>query len=213
MSFDAELSIPAALGTSADVALSTRRDDDWQVDVHLTCVPELREELWPLYRSSFEPLEIRAAQRHLFTREEFDGLMCDERTEKLVVRDRRRGAGAACLGVITNQLDAVSLVSSGYYRHRWPEHHRQQRIWYVVLTAVAPAYQGTRAVGKVIEFLCELGARAGGVFAADICEFNDRELRFPGAIARLGQAINPGIRHERLDAQVYWAYEVPAPTV
>ena len=192
------------------VGLSIKDDERWEVSVELTCPSALRDELWPLYESSFQPLREEAAQRHLLTRAEFDDLLQDERMDKILVRDRTETRTPAALGVITNQLDAVSLVSSDYYRRRWPEHHRQQRIWYVVLTAVAPAYQGSGAVARVFEWMCRYGEEDGAIIAADICEFNERERRFPYAIARLCRAFNPGIRQERLDAQVYWAYELPA---
>lgn len=202
LSRPSELSSPPVL---------VEQDETWTTEVHLRCSPSLRDELWPLYRDSFTPLAERAAQRHLFSRDEIDDLLRDERLDKVVVRSRGDAGTVAALGVITNDLDAVPLVSPDYYRHRWPEHFERRRIWYVALTAVHPRFQGTRAVGRIIKYLCDLGGAEGGIFAADICEFNERELRFPTAIGVLGRTFNPGIRDLRLDAQVYWAYEVPAP--
>jgi Acetyltransferase (GNAT) family len=191
-------------------SVSMRDDPGWRVDVSITCDRGERDELWPLYEASFSPLAARAAQRHLMTRAEFDEAMIDDRVDKIVVRDHRAGDAPACLAAISNRLNAVHLVSPDYYANRWPEHYRAGRIWYITFVAVHPDYQRTYAIAKVMERLCQFAAQDGGIIAADICEFNEETLRFPTTIARLCKAFNPGIRRERLDAQVYWAYELPA---
>jgi ribosomal protein S18 acetylase RimI-like enzyme len=166
--------------------------------------------LWQLYRSSFGPLRTAAAQRHLLDREEFDDMLADKRVVKHVVTDD--DAGRACaLMAMTGDLAAVPLVSPDYFRSRWPEHYRDERIWYITLMAVHPAYQGSSAVGYLIGSGCSTAAATGGVIAADICEANEQDLGLPTAIGRLARTYAPGVQTRRLDAQVYWAYEFPAP--
>jgi hypothetical protein len=59
--------------------------------------------------------------------------------------------------------------------------------------------------------MCEEAAGSGGIIAADICEHNEATLRLPMAIARLARTFTPGVTPQRLDAQVYWAFEFPEP--
>jgi GNAT superfamily N-acetyltransferase len=191
------------------LSLAEALDDDWQLTLTLTVDPAVAGELWTLYGASFEVLRTRAAQRHLMTRTEFDDLMHDERIDKIIVRDRRRGGQLASLSIITNRFDAVPLVSEEYFRSRWPEQAAEGRLWYVGFVAVRPEYQRTRAMGAIIQHVVSRGGREGGVFAVDISEYNEAAHQLPDAIARLGRAFHPGIRRRRLDAQVYWAYEVP----
>jgi ribosomal protein S18 acetylase RimI-like enzyme len=166
--------------------------------------------LWRLYRSSFQPLRTVAAQRHLLKRDEFDDVLRDKRVVKHVVTDD--DDDRACgLMAMTNDLAAVPLVSPDYFRARWPEHYEDGRIWYITLMAVDPAYQGSPAIGHLIGSGCATAAAAGGVIAADICEANEQALRLPTTIGRLARTYTPGVRTRRLDAQVYWAYEFPAP--
>ncbi len=189
-------------------SLATALDDGWELAIALHIDPETADELWPLYLSSFDVLRIQAAQRHVMTRTEFDDLMQDDRIDKIVIRDRRDRA-IASLSIMTNRFDAVPLVSGAYFRERWPEHYDSGRVWYVGFVAVRPEYQRTRAMGVIIQHVVAQGGREGGVFAVDICEYNEETHRLPAAIARLGRAFNPGVTQIRLDAQVYWAYEVP----
>ncbi|MBL8929491.1 MAG: hypothetical protein JNL54_05160 [Kineosporiaceae bacterium] len=194
--------------TQSSPSLATALDDDWELTIALSLAPDAIDALWPTYRDAFDDLQTQAAQRHLMTRSEFDQLMTDERVDKIVIRDRRLDRVAA-LSIMTNHFDAVPLVSAEYFRARWPREFEDGRVWYVGFVAIPPAYQGSRAIGSIIRHVVEQGGSRGGVFAVDICDHNAEVHRLPEAIARLGRAFHPGVRSTRLDAQVYWAYEVP----
>lgn len=188
--------------------LATVLDDDWELTITLSLAPDAVEALWPIYRDAFDALQTQAAQRHLMTRAEFDDLMTDERVDKLVITDRRADRVAA-LSIMTNRFEAVPLVSPEYFRARWPQEFHDGRVWYVGFVAIPPAYQGSRAIGSIIRHVVEQGGTLGGVFAVDICDYNTEVHRLTEAIGRLGRAFHPGVTSTRLDAQVYWAYEVP----
>ncbi len=199
-----------SLAPASAPRLASSLDNKWEMTVSLSLTGETTEELWSLYRRAFDSLRTRAAQRHIMSRAEFDEQMSDERIDKIVVRDRTYDLRPACLSLMTNQLDAVSLVSADFYRKRWPEQYQDGRVWYVSFVAVAPEYQGTGVMATLIEHVCDVGGRLGGVFALDICDYNERSFGLPAEITRVGRQFNPGVEQKRLDAQVYWAYEIPA---
>lgn len=181
-----------------------------QVSLFEVVDPRSADVLWRLYRSSFGPLRTAAAQRQLLERAEFDDMLADKRVVKHVVADDD-DARACGLMAMTSDLAAVPLVSPDYFRNRWPDHYLDGQIWYITLMAVDPAYQGGPAIGHLIGSGCATAASTGGVIAADICEANEQAVGLPGAIGRLARTYTPGVQTTRLDAQVYWAYEFPAP--
>lgn len=164
-------------------------------------------EHWALYEDAFQGLRSQAVQRHLMFDTEFKELMLDGRVTKYVVRDEAQDRPVA-LATLTNDLDAVPLISPEYFAHKYPELYAQQQIWYVGFVAVAPEYQGSPAMGQLIERLCHDVNAAGGMFVLDICEHKSRRLLAAGIERMAGQHL-PGLQRTRLDAQVFWGYEFP----
>lgn len=62
----------------------------------------------------------------------------------------------------------------------------------------------------LIEMMCRPAGKASGLICLDICEHKTRE-RLATAVEQLVNTYQPGVRRERLDAQVYWAYAFPEP--
>lgn len=170
-------------------------------------IEDSNREHWDLYESAFQDLRSQAVQRHLMNDAEFKELMLDARVTKYVVRDPATGRPAA-LATLTNDLAAVPLVSPEYFARHWPELYAQGRVWYVGFVAVEPEYQGSPAMGHLIERLCADVSAAEGMFVLDICEHRSRRLLAAGIERIAGQHL-PGLRRTRLDAQVFWGYEFP----
>ena len=166
-------------------------------------------EFWTLYENAFEDLRSLAVQRHLMVRPEFDEMMTDKRVTKYAIRDSGRNRVAA-LATMTNELDAVHLISPQYFERRYPELYAGKRIWYVTFVAVEPDYQGTGAMTALIQRMCQDIDESSGLVCLDICEHETRE-RLATAIEQLANSYLPGLRRERLDAQVYWGYAFPEP--
>lgn len=166
-------------------------------------------EHWALYEEAFDDLRSLAVQRHLMIRPEFDELMLDKRVSKYVVRDPERNRVAA-LATMTNDLDAMHLISPDYFQRRWPDLYAAGRIWYVGFVAVDPDYQGTGAMTLLIQMMCRNVGGSSGLVCLDICEHETRQ-RLATAIEQLAGTFMPGVQRERLDAQVYWAYTFPEP--
>lgn len=183
-----------------------------QLSTHLVLDGPLAHDGWRLYQAAFEDLRIRAVQRHLMTRDEYDTVMDDPRVTKYVVIDPARGDRMAGLATMTNRLEAIPLISPDYFAHRWPERYRQRRIWYVGFVAVEPDYQGTGVFADIVGAMCRLVAEAGGVAALDVSRTAEKVYGLPAAIARLNDTFASGGEHERIDEQSYWAYVFPDAT-
>lgn len=176
---------------------------------------DLAEQVWEMYAAAFEPLRTTAVQRHVMLRQEFDDVMCDPRVRKILAVDRPDSgrlvvAGAATL---TQDLDAVPLISPDYFAARWPQLFAERRIWYVGFLAVHPDYHGTRAVSVTVGEICRRAAREGGLVAVDICAHNEATIKLPTLLLRLARTFTPRTSLLKLDAQTYWAFDFPEPAV
>lgn len=176
-----------------------------------TVPQDLADPLWELHERAFTELQTQAAQAHQLDRCSFESVLDDKRVIKYLVLDDAHDGRPCGISTLTNNLDAVPLISPQYYEQRWPDYYRRQLIWYVGFLAVDPDYQRSGAVAQLISAMCEAAAGTGGIIAADICEYNEATLRLPIAIARLARNYAPGVTPQRLDAQVYWAFEFPQP--
>ena len=179
-------------------------------------VDDESDEFWDLYQRAFDDLRVLAVQRHVMNRAEFHAIMADERVEKFVVTD---DAGhVVALATMTNDLPVLPLISPDYFEHHWPELYAAGRIWYVSFVAVDPVHHNTGVMNRIIDRMCKEAENGepndtgvGGVICVDICEYREFEQKLPTAIERQAGRHTPGVQRQRLDAQVYWAYEFPTP--
>lgn len=176
------------------------------IDTEKVLPDELMESAWRLYCAAFDELRVQAVQRHVMHRAEFDEVMLDDRVLKYV---SHRGAEVYGLGTVTNDLDAVPLISPDYFRHRWPDLYAERRIHYLGFMAVQ---SGRSGVGLFVRMLREMYQPVGasnGVVVMDICSFNEREYQMPAAVAKATRRVSGEVRLTRMDSQSYWLYEFP----
>jgi hypothetical protein len=165
------------------------------------------EVCWSFYDRAFEALRVRAAQRHALTRNEFDDQMLDTRVTKHIVFDPENAGRPVGMATLTNDLSAVPLISPEFYAARWPQFYAGKQIWYVGFLAVDPDYHGTGVLAQMIGSICTVVPQHGGVVAADICQFNQDAMLLPDAFARLAGTFARQPEKQRIDTQVFWAYE------
>jgi hypothetical protein len=169
------------------------------------------EPAWDLYVRSFEGLDLYTVQRHLMYRDEFDGVMADDKVQKYLCldeHDRLRG-----LSAYTNHLDRVPLISWRYFRRRWPRHYEEMRIWYCEFVAVPPPARGMpdhTTFHELVEAMCRVALAQNGIIALDMSRLNDRR-GMSRVVPMMLNRIAGEVRVERMDEQSYWLYEFPAP--
>ena len=177
------------------------------VDV-LTALPAgLRDEAWRFYHRTFGPLAVRAVQRHVLYRDEFDALMTDERVTKYVARDGETVIGLAAM---TEDLTTLPLLSPDFFASRWPDLYAQRRIVYCLFVGVQSGPAGKGVFVALQREMYKQVEAVRGMVVLDICTYNEDELGLPRAIESILKPIAGDATATRLDSQSYWAYEFPA---
>jgi hypothetical protein len=180
-----------------------------RIETHEVLPDAMLDEAWRLYAQAFEELRAVAVQRHVMTRVEFDEQMADPRIHKYLVRHPDEEHLAA-LATITNDLDAVPLISPDYFRHRWPAQYAERRIWYVPFNAIHPDHRGSGIFELIVEAMHEVvGPRRPGIVGLDFCRRNEERYKLPQAIHNALDRLGT-VHSHRVDSQAYWCYELPA---
>lgn len=178
-----------------------------RIETHEVLPDAMLEQAWRLYAEAFDELRVRAVQRHVMLRQEFDEQMRDPRILKYVGREPDGDEPFTALGTLTNDLDAAPLISPDFFRHRWPVLYAARQVWYVGFYAVHPGHRGSGMFARLIEEMVKI--IVPGVAVVDFCSRNEEILHLPdvvlGVLEDLGE-----VRPQRLDTQAYWSYEFPA---
>ncbi|NJC65485.1 hypothetical protein HC028_13360 [Planosporangium flavigriseum] len=154
---------------------------------------------YPLYVAAFDPIRTRAAARHLFSAEEFEAEMVDERIDKYVLWDANDEAFA--LTTVARDLAALPWISPEYFATRYPDEVARGAVFYLGYTLVDPerAEQGAfQLMSNEVERQC---AEARGLLAFDVCAYND-ERSVGRRLRRLGET---GWSLHAVDVQTYYA--------
>jgi ribosomal protein S18 acetylase RimI-like enzyme len=183
---------------------------DVRIDVSRLVTADLTEYAWRVYNDALDELRTTAVQRHIMVRDEFDTVMSDDRVDKYLVHDTEHGGRLCAIGTMTNELDAVPLISPDYFRQRWPTHFAERRIWYIGFVAVHPDYQGAGVVELLAQALYRVVSAERGVAALDVCRRNEQIRRLPQGLHRLLERSYGLVLSDRMDEQSYWFYEFPA---
>ncbi len=177
------------------------------IDVVRILPAELRDEAWRFYHGAFGPLAVRAVQRHLLYRDEFDRVMGDPRVTKYVCRD---GDTVVGLAAMTGDLSTQPLLSPDYFAHRWPDLYAQRRIVYCLFVGVQSGPGGKGVFVALQREMYKQVEAVRGMVVLDICTYNEAELGLPWTIESILKPIAGDATATRLDSQSYWLYEFPA---
>jgi hypothetical protein len=165
-----------------------------------------REILWELYFESFEPFRERALLNHLYSREQFDELIANDKVIKIVARTDGRPVG---LALVTTDLDAVPQISPPFLRRRYPEHAARDAIFFGIMVFVGSSNRRTSLYAKILAAAGQIIASKSGVGVFDVSNF--------------GRTIGVHAHHERvsfrftnssfeeIDRQTYFAVHLPEP--
>ncbi|GIM94692.1 toll/interleukin-1 receptor domain-containing protein [Paractinoplanes toevensis] len=125
----------------------------------------LLEDLWDLYFNRTVGFNSLRIQRSLMYRSEFDEVMRDERIEKLLcLGPDGRPLGMAAL---TNDLDAMPLVSPQYFERLWPDHYARRQIWMIEF-AVADLDNSVAVYYALFEQICRSVSYRGRMIGIDV---------------------------------------------
>lgn len=181
-----------------------------RIDVHRSISDGLADAAWQLYNEAFEELRTSAVQRHVMSRAEFDEVAGDERILKYLAVDTEQGDRLCALSTLTNQLDAIPLISVEYFQQRWPAQFKAGQIWYIGFLGVHPDHRGSGTFEQLIEAMYAERGPGPVVVAFDVSRRNER-YGFPRAIRDVLERHTGPMAVHRLDEQTYWAFEAPEP--
>jgi hypothetical protein len=158
--------------------------------------------LYSLYRQAFDPLKVKAAARHVLTRDEFFGQMQDERIDKYVAWE----ADQKPIGMITltRHLESVPWVSPEYYAAQFPEQWARNAVYYLGFGMARRSTKEARFLETCTAMCVEPLVAERAVIAYDVCSHNNDVLGFADRIARAAQHGSLS-RLQKLDTQVYYA--------
>ena len=165
------------------------------------------EDLWEAYRSNFEPLSTLAMLRHFHSREEMLAEFANPNIVKIVGWQEGKPVG---LAMVTNSIDEVPQISPDFLRASYPDHAKNDTIFFGILVMVSPTLRGLTLFSRLYLELWQIPARAGGVLVYDICDFN----RVTFDADKLSQRIAdnfPDSSLKILDRQTWYVAELPKP--
>jgi hypothetical protein len=161
------------------------------------------EELYELYRESFEPLKTRAAARQVLTRSEFFTQLEDPRIDKYVAWENSDPIG---LITLTRRLEAVQWISPEYYAARFPDHWARNAIYYIGFAVARPSTRTTSFLETIVRLFLEPLVAERAIIAYDVCFHNSDVLGFSKRIAEVVQRFSH-TRPEELDSQMYYGVD------
>lgn len=171
---------------------------------------ELLEAAWRLYEEAFRELNTKTVQRHLMYRHEFNDVMADRRIGKYVAYTT--DGTMTGLSTYTNDLAAVPLISTDYFKTRWPEHYAQKRIWWIGFVAVDVASRGSRTFYHLVDTMYAVAERTDGITGIDYAEVNI-DLRLPeistAYLRRINRRYDRVVDCQQVDYQGYYLYHFP----
>ena len=177
-----------------------------RVDVTPALPGHLLDAAWEFYRDTFDELRVRAVNRHLLYRHEFEELMADKRNDKYVVCDDE---GVTGLAVMTTDLHAAPLISPDYFRHHWPDLYAANRLFFVHFVGVRPGSRGRGVFIKLLREMYKPVEEADGRVFLDVCTFNEDVHELPAMVGKVLDRIAGRAVPTRIDSQSFWMYEFP----
>ncbi|MFT4294932.1 MAG: hypothetical protein QM582_05910 [Micropruina sp.] len=163
--------------------------------------PELKASFWPVYQESFGPLRVLAAARQVLTEEEFTAELEDPRVWKYVALDKR--GELAGLTTLTNDLSTMPWISPEYFEYRYPEQWKRGAVFYCGVSLVRPDMRRYPVFARMMTCLAQRVAALDGVFAVDMCGYNDQERSLARVSERiLNRVANFEVR--AVDVQTYY---------
>ncbi|MFT4216327.1 MAG: hypothetical protein QM619_03960 [Micropruina sp.] len=185
---------------------------DWNLDgpwdhgdFTISCTREVRPDLfasfWPVYEESFGPLRVLAAARQVLTKEEFAGELEDPRIWKYIAVDA--DGEPAGLTTLTDDVSTMPWISPEYFQHHYPQEWQRGVVFYGGISLVRPDMRRYPVFARMMTCLGQRVAAAQGVFAFDICGYNDQDRALSRVTGRILNRV-ADFDVQPIDVQTYY---------
>lgn len=166
----------------------------------------LGDDLWTMYREAFSDIGEHAIGTQVFERADFDRLLMDRDTYKLVGFESGVAVGMI---VLTSNLALIPGVNVATLHDRYPDHASRDTIFYVPFAFVSAQAKSLRLFAKLVTSASQIAAVRDGVIVLDMCRY----LESSGQARLVRRALRafPDSSVDEIDAQVYYAATLPKP--
>lgn len=162
---------------------------------------DLMSSFWPVYEEAFGPLRILAAARQVLTEDEFASELDDSRVWKYMALDP--DGRLAGLTTLTDDVATMPWISPQYFEHHYPEEWRRHAVFYGGISLVRQDMRRYPVFPRMMACLAQRVAQARGIFAFDICGYNERERGLDRATAKILNRVAEFHVHP-VDVQTYY---------
>lgn len=175
--------------------------DDFTIVCSRHSRPDLKASFWELYQDSFGPLRVLAAARQVLTEDEFTAELEDPRIWKYVAVDSQ--GELAGLTTLTDDISTMPWISPEYFEHHYPDEWRRGAVFYGGISLVRPDMRRYPVFARMMTCLAQRVAAAQGVFAFDICGYNDQERSLARATEKILNRV-ADFQMQAVDIQTYY---------
>lgn len=160
--------------------------------------------VWKCYEETFEQIDADSVQRHLMTNAEFSDVMLDSRVQKwFSVTDDDQLIG---MSTITNDLDAVPLVSPRYFKKHHTDMYDRKAIWYIGFVGVHSRSRELHAFRSLVAEMLPQIVASDGMGVMDFSTYNVVHRHLPDITYLVLKRLNEAVQISKLDAQSFYAY-------
>lgn len=156
---------------------------------------------WQLYANAFADLVPVAAFSHLMEEDAFGDLCADPRITKFRAYDDLTG-DLIGMSALTYHLNAVPLISPGYFAAHWPEHYSRRAIYWCSFVCASPG--NGHAFAALAVAMRDVIRAENGIVGVDYCSYNEDARKMPEVMHTLLSGGEPGTRRARVDTQAVW---------
>ena len=134
--------------------------------------PQLREQLWTLYRRAYARTAEDAVTHEMLDRHEFDDQVLDPTNRAWVVWE---GELPIAMTLVATDVKRTRWLSELYFKKHFPEKFRIGRIHYVVWAVIDPSWTTKGASLFLARHAMAVEAREGALLVFDMPEENQPE--------------------------------------
>jgi hypothetical protein len=194
---------PVCAPTGGELPTGESQKASIRIEVSRSVGARLRDLLWVLYEESFRAIEDRSLTKQSLDREEFVRLVDHANTFKIIGFDDGEPAGMLV-------LELVGGLSEPYLRRHYPDQFDRRAIYYGAFAFVALGSRSSRLYYRLVHTAGQLAAVRQGVILLDISRYHER-----AGVANVVSLVSrsfPDATVEAIDAQVYYAVNLPMPS-
>jgi len=153
-----------------------------------------------VYMRAFQSIRERSPVREAFDEHELRNTLRSPHSHKLIYIINGRVAG---IGFLTNRYSRIFWANHAYFAHRFPDHHKAGKIYFIEGMAVDPELQHQGIVTQIINGFIEFTASRKAILVGDMAK-RVSDLGIPETTLRLCDRY--AYRGSMIGEQIFFVY-------